>query len=55
MRRYGIAFGGLCALTTALSPCAVLAQDGGVLITFGFENRFEAVDDELDADGAEQQ
>jgi opacity protein-like surface antigen len=43
MRRYGIAFGGLCAVTTALSPCAVLAQDGGVLMTFGFENRLEAV------------
>lgn len=43
MRRFGIAFGGLCAATTALSPCAALAQDGGVLMTFGFENRFEVV------------
>lgn len=43
MIRSGIAFGGLCAVTTALSPCAVLAQDGGVLMTFGFENRLEIV------------
>lgn len=43
MIRSGIAFGRLCAITTALTPCAVLAQDGGVLMTFGFENRIEVV------------
>lgn len=41
MRRSGIAFGGICAVTTALSPCALFAQDGGVVLTFGFENRLE--------------
>ena len=41
-----VAFGGLCALTTALVPCASLAQDGGVLLTFGIENRLEAAHNE---------
>ena len=43
MRRSGIAFGRSCAVLTALSPCAALAQDGGVLLTFGIENRIEVV------------
>lgn len=43
MRRSGIAFGGFCAVTTALSPCAGLAQEGGLLMTFGVENRLEVV------------
>lgn len=42
MRRSGNAFGGFCAVTTALLPYAGLAQDGGVVLTFGLENRFEA-------------
>jgi hypothetical protein len=46
MRRSGIAFGGFCAMTTALLPCAGLAQDGGVLLTFGVENRLEAARNE---------
>ncbi len=41
MRRSGLALGGLCAVTTALSSSAVLAQDGGVRLVFGLENRFE--------------
>lgn len=43
MRRSGIAFGGLCAVSSLLSSGAALAQDGGVLLTFGIENRFEVV------------
>lgn len=53
MRRSGIAFGGLCALTTALVPCAALAQDGGVVLTFGIENRLEAARNETLAVPAE--
>jgi hypothetical protein len=41
MRRSGLAFGGLCAVTTALTSSAVLAQDGGVRLVFGLENRLE--------------
>ncbi|MCU0902862.1 MAG: hypothetical protein MUE83_03185 [Tabrizicola sp.] len=41
MRRYGQVFGGLCALGASLVPGSALAQDGGVLLTFGFENRLE--------------
>jgi hypothetical protein len=43
MRRSGIAFGGVCAITTAFAPGAGMAQDGGVLLTFGIENRLEIV------------
>ncbi|MES2548578.1 MAG: hypothetical protein V4630_02655 [Pseudomonadota bacterium] len=46
MRRSGIAFGGFCAITTVLSPAIAAAQDGGVLLTFGFENRLEVVRNE---------
>ena len=41
MRRSGLAFGGLCAATTALTSSALLAQDGGVRLVFGLENRLE--------------
>lgn len=41
MRRSGLALGGLCAATTALCAPAVLAQDGGVRLVFGIENRLE--------------
>ena len=43
MRRSGIAFGGVCAATAILWPCAVMAQDGGLQLTFGLENRLEVV------------
>lgn len=46
MRRSGIAFGGFCAVTTALSPLTAGAQEGGVLLTFGFENRLEIIGNE---------
>jgi opacity protein-like surface antigen len=41
MRRSGLALGGLYAVTTALTSSAVLAQDGGVRLVFGLENRLE--------------
>lgn len=41
MRRSGLAFGGFCAVSAALSSSAALAQDGGVRIVFGLENRLE--------------
>jgi hypothetical protein len=41
MRRTGQFFGGVCALGATLLPGYGLAQDGGVLLTFGFENRLE--------------
>ncbi len=41
MRRSGYALGGLFAATTALCAPAVLAQDGGVRLVFGIENRLE--------------
>jgi opacity protein-like surface antigen len=41
MSRSGLALGGLYAVTTALSSSAVLAQDGGVRLVFGLENRLE--------------
>lgn len=41
MRRSGLALGGFYAVTTALSSTASLAQDGGVRMVFGFENRLE--------------
>lgn len=46
MRRSGIAFGGFCAATTVLFPCIAAAQEGGVLLTFGIENRLELVHNE---------
>ena len=46
MRRSGIAFGGFCAVTTALSPLTAGAQEGGVLLTFGIENRLEVIGNE---------
>jgi hypothetical protein len=41
MRRSGLAIGGFCAATAALSSPAALAQDGGVRMVFGLENRLE--------------
>lgn len=41
MRRTGPALGGIAAVCTALSSSAVLAQDGGMRIIFGLENRLE--------------
>ncbi len=41
MRRTGQLLGGVCALGASLLPGASQAQEGGVLLTFGFENRFE--------------
>ena len=46
MRRSGIAFGGFCAVSTVLSPIAGMAQEGGVLLTFGIENRLELAHNE---------
>jgi opacity protein-like surface antigen len=43
MRRSGLALGGFCAVSAAISSSASLAQDGGVLLTFGIENRLEIV------------
>ncbi|MDP3194724.1 hypothetical protein [Tabrizicola sp.] len=56
MRRSGIAFGGVCAVTTVLSPLAAVAQEGGVLLTFGIENRLEVIRNEalsVPADGTD--
>lgn len=53
MRRSGIAFGGVCAVTTVLSPVAGMAQEGGVLLTFGIENRLELAHNEALAVPAE--
>lgn len=41
MRRSGLALGGLCAVGAALSSSAALAQEGGVRLVFGLENRLE--------------
>lgn len=41
MRRRGQFFCRVCALGAILLPGASLAQDGGVLLTFGLENRLE--------------
>lgn len=41
MRRTGQLFGGVCALGAVFLPGASLAQEGGVLLTFGIENRLE--------------
>ena len=41
MRRSGLALGGLYAVSAALSSSAALAQDGGVRLVFGLENRLE--------------
>lgn len=41
MRRSGLALGGFCAVSTALSSSAVLAQDAGLSMVFGLENRLE--------------
>ncbi len=46
MHRSGIAFGGVCAVAAAMSPLAATAQDGGVLLTFGIENRLELIRNE---------
>lgn len=46
MRRSGLAFGGFCAATAILSPCVAVAQEGGVLLTFGIENRLEVIHNE---------
>ena len=40
MRRSGLALGGFCAVSAALSSSA-MAQDGGMRIIFGLENRLE--------------
>ncbi|WP_333815019.1 outer membrane beta-barrel protein [Tabrizicola sp.] len=41
MRRSGLALGGFCAVSAALCSSAALAQDGGVRMVFGLENRLE--------------
>ena len=41
MRRSGLALGGFCAVSAALLSSAALAQDGGMRIIFGLENRLE--------------
>ncbi|MBL9075328.1 porin [Tabrizicola sp.] len=41
MRQSGLALGGFCAVCAALSSSAALAQDGGMRIIFGLENRLE--------------
>lgn len=41
MRRSGLALGGFCAVGAALSSSAAMAQDGGVRMVFGLENRLE--------------
>lgn len=46
MRRSGIAFGGFCAVSTVLFPMAGMAQDGGMLLTFGIENRLDIAHNE---------
>jgi hypothetical protein len=43
MRRSGLAIGGFCAVSAVLSPSASLAQDGGLRMVFGLENRLEIV------------
>lgn len=43
MRRTGLALGGVCTACALLSSSAVQAQDGGILLTFGIENRLEIV------------
>lgn len=41
MRRSGLALGGFCAVGAALSSSAAVAQDGGLRLFFGLENRLE--------------
>ena len=41
MRRSGLALGGFCAVSATLLSSAALAQDGGMRIIFGLENRLE--------------
>ena len=41
MRRSGLALGGFCAVSTALSSSAAVAQDAGLSLVFGLENRLE--------------
>lgn len=41
MRRSGQVIGGFCALGAVFLPGASLAQEGGLLLTFGIENRVE--------------
>lgn len=41
MRRTGHLIGGVCAFGAALVPGASRAQEGGLLLTFGIENRLE--------------
>jgi hypothetical protein len=56
MRRTGHLMGGVCALGAALVPGASRAQEGGVLLTFGIENRLEIgrnADLAVPADGTE--
>lgn len=56
MRRSGHLVGGVCALGAALVPGAVQAQEGGLLLTFGIENRLEIsrnADLAIPADGTE--
>lgn len=43
MRRSGLALGGFVALGALALPGVTLAQDGGVSMVFGLENRFEFV------------
>lgn len=56
MRRTGHLIGGVCALGAALVPGASRAQEGGLLLTFGIENRLEVsrnADLAIPADGTE--
>ena len=41
MRLHGHLIGGVCALGAALVPGESRAQEGGILLTFGIENRLE--------------
>lgn len=43
MRRFGLTTGGLVSVVAGMVPFGVQAQDGGMLLTFGFENRIEIV------------
>lgn len=43
MRRSGVFLGGLSATVAAFAGCGAFAQDGGLRMVFGFENRFEVV------------
>lgn len=41
MRQSGLGLGGLCAVSASLLSSAAMAQDGGLRIVFGLENRLE--------------